>query len=86
MPPGRLHEEGQGHRVPGHRHTDTWVASVPPHGVYGHGRTLRALHSNLTQGLALLGVATEITLVPVTPELDACGAPKLLTKRPCRTP
>jgi hypothetical protein len=52
------------------RHADTWVASVPQHGVYGHGRTLRALHSNLTQGLALIGVTTEIMLVPVSPELE----------------
>lgn len=52
------------------RHADTWVASVPRHGVYGHGRTLRALHSNLAQGLALVGVTTEITLVPISPELE----------------
>ncbi|MFE7115569.1 hypothetical protein ACFU99_09120 [Streptomyces sp. NPDC057654] len=52
------------------RHADTWVASVPQHGVYGHGRTLRALHSNLAQGLALVGVTTEITLVPISPELE----------------
>lgn len=52
------------------QHADTWVASVPQHGVYGHGRTLRALHSNLTQGLALIDVTTEIRLVPVSPELE----------------
>ncbi|MEV0442914.1 hypothetical protein AB0I84_21035 [Streptomyces spectabilis] len=52
------------------RHADTWLASIPQHRIYGHGTTLRALHSNLTQGLALIGVTTEITLVPVGPELE----------------
>ncbi|MEU5900282.1 hypothetical protein [Streptomyces venezuelae] len=52
------------------RHADTWVASVPQHRVYGHGRTLRALRINLIQGLALVGVTTEITLVPNSPELE----------------
>ncbi|MEW2498187.1 hypothetical protein AB0942_32325 [Streptomyces nodosus] len=52
------------------RHADMWVANVLQHGVYGHGPTLRALRSNLTQGLALVGVTTEITLVPTSPELE----------------
>ncbi|MFD9190308.1 hypothetical protein ACFWCA_19020 [Streptomyces phaeochromogenes] len=52
------------------RPSDMWVAGVPQHGVYGHGRTLRVLRSNLIQGLALIGVTTEITLVPVSPELE----------------
>jgi hypothetical protein len=52
------------------RHADTWVANIPQYGVYGQGRTLRTLHSNLTQGLALVGVTTEIRLVAVSPKLE----------------
>ena len=48
----------------------TWVVHVPEHGVYGHGRTLKAVHDNTVEGLALIGVTTPITLTPVTPELD----------------
>jgi hypothetical protein len=46
-----------------------WVASIPQHGVYGHGRTLRELRGDLTQGLALAGVTTAIRVAPVSPEL-----------------
>ncbi|MEU8892957.1 hypothetical protein [Streptomyces sp. NPDC048442] len=52
------------------RHDGAWVAAVSPHGVYGHGTTLRALHNNLFQGLALIGVSIEIALIPVSPELE----------------
>jgi hypothetical protein len=51
------------------RNSEMWVACIPEHGVYGYGRTLRALQDNLTQGLALAGVTTAITITPVSPEL-----------------
>lgn len=49
----------------------TWVVHVPGHEVYGHGRTLKAVHENTVRGLALLNVAADITITPVTPELEA---------------
>jgi hypothetical protein len=51
------------------RDSEMWVAGIPRHGVYGYGHTLRALRDNLIQGLALVGVTTSITIVPVSPEL-----------------
>jgi len=48
----------------------TWVAHVRQHGVYGYGRTLKALHDNIENGLALLGVTAELTIIAVTPELE----------------
>lgn len=48
----------------------TWVVSVPEHGVYGHGRTLKAARKNTAEGLALVGVTAEVTITPVTPELQ----------------
>jgi predicted RNase H-like HicB family nuclease len=48
----------------------TWVVHVPEYGVYGHGRTLKAAHENTTQGLALAGVTAEVTITPLTPELE----------------
>lgn len=53
-----------------HRHSEMWVASIPQHRVYGWGRTLRALHDDLIQGLALVGVTAQVTIIPVSPELD----------------
>ena len=47
-----------------------WVASIPQHGVYGWGRTLKALRDNLIQGLALTGVTAHVMITPVSPELD----------------
>lgn len=47
-----------------------WVAGILQHGVYGHGSTLRALHRDLTQGLALAGVTADVVLVPSSPELE----------------
>ncbi|MEU3355210.1 hypothetical protein [Streptomyces sp. NPDC037389] len=47
-----------------------WVVHVPEHGVYGHGRTLKAVRVNTQEGLALVGVTAEVTIVPVTPELE----------------
>ncbi|MFJ3793532.1 hypothetical protein [Kitasatospora sp. NPDC090091] len=49
----------------------TWVVHVPEYGVYGHGRTLKAARESTVQGLSLVGVAAEVRLVPVTPELEA---------------
>jgi hypothetical protein len=43
---------------------------VPEHGVYGHGRTLKAARENTEQGLALVGVTAEVVIIPVTPELE----------------
>ncbi|MGW3311475.1 hypothetical protein ACWDG9_33385 [Streptomyces sp. NPDC001073] len=48
----------------------TWVVHVPEHGVYAHGRTLKATRENTRQGLALVGVTTEVAITPVTPELE----------------
>ena len=48
----------------------TWVVSSTEHGVYGHGRTLRAARDNIVQGLALLGVTGEIEMILMTPELE----------------
>ncbi|MFI1884867.1 hypothetical protein [Streptomyces jumonjinensis] len=48
----------------------TWVVFVAEHGVYGHGRTLKAARENTEQGLALAGVTAEVTITPVTPELE----------------
>ncbi|MCX4826900.1 hypothetical protein OG883_45520 [Streptomyces sp. NBC_01142] len=47
-----------------------WVVNIPEHGVYGHGRTLKAARENTRQGLELVGVAAEITIIPMTPELE----------------
>jgi hypothetical protein len=60
--------------VQAHRRGRTWTASIPDHGIYGHGRTLQKLHQNLVQGLALAGVTQEITIIPVTPELETLRA------------
>jgi hypothetical protein len=61
-------------RCPAHRRGRTWVASVHERGAYGHGRTLQLTAANITQALALLGVTAEVTLVPVTPELEQLRA------------
>ncbi|MGW6605596.1 hypothetical protein [Streptomyces sp. NPDC055036] len=47
-----------------------WVVHIPEHGVYGHGRNLKAAHENTMQGLTLAGVAAAITITPMTPELE----------------
>lgn len=47
-----------------------WVAHVPKHDVFGQGATLRAVSTSVEQGLRLLGVAAEVTVTPVTPELE----------------
>lgn len=52
----------------------SWVAYIPEHGLYGHGRTLKAVRDNLAEGLAFLGVSTPVTLIPVTPELQLLRA------------
>ncbi|MYX26841.1 hypothetical protein GTY75_09190 [Streptomyces sp. SID8381] len=51
-----------------------WVVRVPEHGVYGHGRTLKAAGENIKQGLALAGVTAEVVIIPVTPELEKLRA------------
>ncbi|MEU5430542.1 hypothetical protein AB0H73_33765 [Streptomyces olivoreticuli] len=48
----------------------TWVGHVPEHGVYGHGRTLKAARASITEGLALVGVTAEVAIIPMTPELE----------------
>ncbi|MFI9052487.1 hypothetical protein [Streptomyces sp. NPDC053427] len=48
----------------------TWVVRIPEHGVYGYGRTLKAVGENVKQGLTLIGVTAEVTIIPVTPELE----------------
>lgn len=55
---------------------EDWLACVPKHGVYGRGRTLKALQDDLTQGLALIGVTAKVTLTPVSPELQRLRAAK----------
>ncbi|SEP54558.1 hypothetical protein [Amycolatopsis saalfeldensis] len=52
------------------RHGEWWVANIPQHAVYGYGRTLKALHDNITQGLSLVDVTAEVTITPTSPELD----------------
>ncbi|WP_067470559.1 hypothetical protein [Nocardia amamiensis] len=47
-----------------------WVAHVPEHGVYGYGRTLKAVRESVEGGLAHVGVTAEVTVVAVTPELE----------------
>ncbi|MEW2434293.1 hypothetical protein AB0952_08930 [Streptomyces caniferus] len=54
----------------------TWVVHLPEHGVYGHGRTLKAVGENVTKGLALVGVTAGVTITPVTPELEKLRALK----------
>ncbi|MEU3907947.1 hypothetical protein AB0F20_29755 [Streptomyces goshikiensis] len=49
----------------------TWVVHVPEHGVYGCGRTLKAVRENTEQGLALVGASVQAAITPVTPELEA---------------
>ncbi|MEV0297013.1 hypothetical protein [Nocardia sp. NPDC050710] len=53
-----------------YRRGQTWVAHVPEHGVYGHGRTLKAVRASIIDGLAHIGVTTQVTVVAETPELD----------------
>ncbi|WP_424862989.1 hypothetical protein [Streptomyces sp. MMS24-I29] len=48
----------------------TWVAHVPEYGVYGHGRTLKQVRASVAAGLELVGVSAEVTVIPVTPELE----------------
>ncbi|WP_280245846.1 MULTISPECIES: hypothetical protein [Nocardia] len=47
-----------------------WVAHVSEHGVYGYGRTLKAVRESIEDGLAHIGVTAEVTVVAVTPELE----------------
>ncbi|QIS23717.1 hypothetical protein [Nocardia terpenica] len=46
-----------------------WVAHIPEHGVYGYGRTLKAVRESIEAGLAHVGVTAEVTVIAVTPEL-----------------
>ncbi|MFJ1742502.1 hypothetical protein ACIOG4_27985 [Streptomyces microflavus] len=48
----------------------TWVTHVARHGVYGQGRTLKAVRADTEQGLALVGVTAEVEITPTTPELE----------------
>lgn len=47
-----------------------WLAHIPEHGVYGQGRTLKSLRRNLIDGLAYIGVITDVTVIAVTTELE----------------
>ncbi|KZM71102.1 hypothetical protein [Nocardia terpenica] len=47
-----------------------WVAHVPKYGVYGYGRTLKAVRENIVDGLAYVGVTAEVAVIAVTPELE----------------
>ncbi|MBL1115443.1 hypothetical protein JK364_24025 [Streptomyces sp. 110] len=57
-----------------HRRGRTWVTYLAEHGVYAHGRTLRATEANAVEGLELVGVRAEVTLTAVTPELETLRA------------
>ena len=52
------------------RRARTWVVHIPEHGVYGHGRTLKAAQENTRQGLELVGVTAEVVIIAMTPELE----------------
>lgn len=52
-----------------HRLGGSWVGHVAAHGVYGNGRTLKAMRDSIQDGLAHIGVTTQVTVVAVTPEL-----------------
>jgi hypothetical protein len=81
--PGAGHARPAGHRglgEPGvsetvegraHRRGRTWVTHLAEHGVYARGRTLRTTETNAVEGLELVGVSAEVTLTPLTPELEA---------------
>lgn len=47
-----------------------WVVYIPEHGVYGHGRTLKAARESIREGLSLVSVTAEVAITPVTPELE----------------
>lgn len=54
----------------------TWVAHASEHGVYGSGPTLRLVRASIEEGLALVGVTTEVKITPVMPELERLRATK----------
>lgn len=51
-----------------------WAVHSAEHGVYGHGSTLKRAHASIEQGLAHLGITSEVTIVPVSPELERLRA------------
>ncbi|MFF4188141.1 hypothetical protein ACFYZ9_33600 [Streptomyces sp. NPDC001691] len=51
-----------------------WVAHLPEQGVYGHGRSLAKTRQSVEEGLGVLGVDAEVTIVAVTPELERLRA------------
>ncbi|MFJ4774723.1 hypothetical protein ACIP88_37455 [Streptomyces uncialis] len=53
-----------------------WVAHLPEHGVFGHGRTLKTVCENILQGLALVGVTAEVHITADTPELEKLRSAK----------
>ncbi|MCP2320226.1 hypothetical protein APR12_005607 [Nocardia amikacinitolerans] len=53
-----------------YRRDGAWVARVPEHGVYGYGRTLKAVGDSISDGLAHIGVTAQVTVIAVTPELE----------------
>jgi len=52
-----------------YRRARTWMVSIPEHGVYGHGRTLKAAAESTAAGLELAGVDARVELVATTTEL-----------------
>ncbi|MFD9793741.1 hypothetical protein ACFWXK_22670 [Streptomyces sp. NPDC059070] len=52
----------------------TWVAHLREYGVYGHGRTLAAVRDDTRKALTLIGVDAQVTVTPVSPELEALHA------------
>ncbi|MEU2231220.1 hypothetical protein [Streptomyces vietnamensis] len=51
-----------------------WTVHSAEHSVYGHGSTLKRARASVEQGLAHIGITTEVTLIPVSPELDMLRA------------
>ncbi|MFJ5142953.1 hypothetical protein [Streptomyces sp. NPDC088707] len=51
-----------------------WVVQVPEHGVYSHGTTLKRARASVAEGLALVGVTAEVTLIAESPELERLRA------------
>ncbi len=51
-----------------------WVAHESKHGVFGRGSTLKAVAGSIEQGLLLIEVTAEVTVTPVTPELEKLRA------------
>ncbi|MFE9250749.1 hypothetical protein [Streptomyces sp. NPDC007088] len=51
-----------------------WAAERAVHGVYPHGRTLAGLQQSMEDGLALLNVHAEVTVIATSPVLGTTTA------------